>query len=132
MVGSTPGGRKLVEDYYKKGWIYLGGETTPNNKAHINYWQLSKNSYNLTDDDLPPHLKNCECGEKIMYNCLIFNKVNYLRDFFNDLELKAKNDNIQYKSIVTDEKIFCKELTQRIVNDCETYLNLNSDEDIEY
>lgn len=61
-----------------------------------------------------------------------YDKVNYLRDFFNDLQLKAKNDKVKYKSIVTDEKKFCGELTQRIVNDCETYLNLISDEDIDY
>ena len=53
-------------------------------------------------------------------------------NFFNDLQLKAKNDKVKYKSIVTDEKKFCGELTQRIVNDCETYLNLNDDEDIDY
>ena len=59
MVGSTPEGRKLVEDMHKKGWVYLGGEATPNNKAHTNYWELSKNSYNLTDEDKPAHSGIC-------------------------------------------------------------------------
>ena len=74
MVGSTPEGRKLVEDMHKKGWVYLGGEATTNNKAHTNYWELSKNSYNLTDEDKPAHSGICKCGEQIRYNCWILNK----------------------------------------------------------
>lgn len=91
------------------------------NKHLYQYFTYIRNNMNHLEITLP----NIHMAEE-------YDKVNYLRDFFNDLELKAKNDKVQYKSIVTDEKIFCKELTQRIVNYCETYLNLNSDEDIEY
>jgi len=73
-MSSTLKGRKRVEDMCKVGWIYVGGECKKNDSRHKRYWDLCKISYNLADDDLPPHLKNCECGEEIRYNCWIFNK----------------------------------------------------------
>ena len=65
---STPEGRALVEKYVKEGWIGVGGE------KRLKDWNLCKKSYNLTDEDLPPHTGWCECDEEIMHNYWIFNK----------------------------------------------------------
>lgn len=104
---STPEGRAIVEKFVKEGWIFVGGQRDPR------VWRDCKKSYNLTDEDLPPHSCWCECNEEIMYNSWIFNK--------KTREIKVVG-NVCVKKFTGGKRIVCDECGEshrnRKINKC--------------
>ena len=72
---STEEGRKKVEAYKKQGYIYIGGEHSDCSPQHYHYWEkvCRDNFKGMSPWNTPRHKDHCECGEKIEYNCWIWN-----------------------------------------------------------
>ena len=74
---STKEGLEKIKKYQQERYIYIGGENTPSNSAHYNYWIiLCRDRFIGHNSNLFPHKikSKCECGKEIQYNCWIWNE----------------------------------------------------------
>jgi len=73
---STIEGRKKIAKYKKEGYKYIGGEHNECAPQHWNQWcNVVRDDFHnkISIYDTPSHKEYCECGEKILYNCWIWN-----------------------------------------------------------